>query len=716
MGKTIKKRNGDIKPFDINKVLHAAELAYSDVNQEMTDNVRKKILEYKYRDAETVEEVNDSLQMILYHWAPKKVYDSFILYRAKREAARRAIHGLDVEVGGVSDGSNQDAINENSNKDARLNSTQRDLSAGTYSRGFARRNLMPADVLEWHDKGFLHFHDLDYAMIKSMLNCCLANIYDMLWNGTVVNGKMIERPHSIQTAANVATQIILQISNNQYGGCSMNLSDLAPWVDITRRAYIIEGIEDAHKLGIIDPDMEVVKKRAEKKVIKAVHTAMQTVQYQINTFSSLNGQSPFVSVFMWVDPNFSEQMQHDTALLIEATLAQRKQGMKNEIGKWITPEFPKLLFVTDENNLKPGSKYYYLKRKALDCTAHRMNPDYMSAKMLREYKEGNVFACMGCRSILSPWKDQNGKYKFWGRANRGVVSINLPDIALTAKQENKDFWDVLNERLDMCKKALLVRDNWLRGTNVNTSPIHWKYGALTRKSEGTIDEYLDGGYTTISLGYIGVSETIQILTGHNIPEPEGYEFALKLMKYLNQWCVDHSKEKGLNGLALYGTPAESLCYRFARTIMKRFGEIPGVIDKEHRYLTNSYHVNVRQKIDAFTKIDLESKLQRESMGGAISYIEAPDLTQNIDAVEALVDYAYDKLIYFEINLRGLDQCNECGYEGTLEYKDGKWTCPGCGCVDSDKLEPKRRTCGYIGSHKWNDGKTDEIEDRVIHLG
>lgn len=717
MTKTIKKRNGDIVDFDIQKILHAAQQAYDSVNQEMTENVRNKILEHKYRDAGTVEEVNNSLQTILYHWAPQKVYNSFILYRAKREAARRAIHGLDVEVGGVSDGTNIEAINENSNKDARLNSTQRDLSAGTYSRGFARRNLMPADVMEWHDKGFLHFHDLDYALVKSMLNCCLVNIYDMLWNGTVVNGKMIERPHSIQTAANVATQVVLQIANNQYGGCSMNLADLAPWVDVTRLSCIEETIQDLHEAGMIDTDPEKVMKIAERKVIKAINTAMQTIQYQINTFSSLNGQSPFVSLFLWVDPGASEQLQQDTALLIKATLEQRKKGIKNEVGRWTTPEFPKLLFVTDENNLKKGSKFYYLKRMACDCTAHRMNPDYMSAKMLRDYKEGNVFACMGCRSLLSPWKDKEGNYKFWGRANRGVVSLNIPDAALTAKQEGRDFWEVLNERLEMCKKALIVRDSWLRGSSVNTSPIHWKHGGLTRKKEGTIDEFLDGGYTTISLGYIGVSETAQILTGHNITAPEGHDFALKLMKYLNSWCVEHAKEPHLNGLALYGTPAESLCYRFARTIMKRFGEIPGIIDHEHRYLTNSYHVNVRQLIDAFTKIDLESELQLQSMGGAISYVEAPDLTANIDAVEALVDYAYDKLIYFEINLRGLDQCDECGYEGTLIFKDGAWTCPKCGCNNLDKLKIERRTCGYLPSGRgWNAGKTDEINDRVLHLG
>lgn len=1010
----------------------------------MTDNVLKKITDYKYRDTETVEEVNDALQIILYHWSPKKVYDHFLTYRASRTAARNAVHGIDAEVGGVIDGSNHEAIRENANKNAKLNSTKRDLSAGSYSRGYARRNMLPPHIMKAHDDGLIHFHDLDYALIDTMNNCfardtkfitshgvksfndfndgdivevpthtgawkkgvvrnygkqqlykymispinrkgygvkvratsshrwfnengreqiglsvgdklltknyiidefdlntatpdlkkywcygfvigdgcttplhpktdkgasfrtvarlcgkkneyakyfiecgytthmiresndvtaylanefnknefldnetwktlskpqlqalfngllcadgakgkkeryyhgitssnpkvvqlikdiadvagyfitnitvttndtnygpktnplywfqlqtykptiytkqngmivskpktlkvcemakdeiedvwCLEveddhsfvlqggiitgncgliNLYDMLWNGTVINGKMIERPHSIQTAATVASQIILQVSNNQYGGCTINLAHLAPWVNITRQKWLTKYTQDFMKIGArFDSDIcqiNAIMQLANERTWEDIMSAMQTIQYQLNTFSSLNGQSPFVSIFMWIDDNASEQEKEDTALLIKATLIQRRRGIKNEKGQWSTPAFPKLLFCMDENNMWPSSPYYELKKMAIDSTIYRMNPDYMSAKMLRKYYEGNVFGCMGCRSILSPWKNENGEYQFWGRWNRGVISLNIPDAALTAKKESRDFFEVLDERLELCREALKIRDSWVRRADVDNSPIHWKYGAYARLKDGeTVEEMCDNGYSTISLGYVGLSDAVYVLTGEQINGDNGYKMAEEIMQYLYDWTVEHKKEHGLVGLGLYGTPAESLIGKFARTIRKRFGDVEGVACPDKNWLTNSYHISPLQPINAFDKIKFESKLQALSLGGAISYVELPSMKNNPEAVEALLNAAYDQLVYFELNSRDSDQCLTCGYEGPITPdENGNWKCPVCGEVHSDKLLINRRICGYVGSYTPNESKLQEIQKRVLHL-
>lgn len=628
------------------------------------------------------------------------------------KAYQEAVSIIDNDIFGIVDGTNSAALDENSNKDGQLISTQRDLIAGIESRSYVERHLMPTHLLNAHREGLIHIHDTDYMIHKGMHNCMLINLKDMLQNGTVINGKKIRKPKSFQTACTVATQISLQVANGQYGGQTFSVSHLAPFVRVSFEKW---KKKIASEYALIEQSIsdENLEKLAWLRTRDEVKGGVQTIQFQENTFSSSNGQTPFVSIFMWV--NEEPEYVKETAMIIEEMINLRYEGMENEYGVKVTPAFPKLLYVLDDNNVPKNSEYRYLTDLAVKCAARRMNPDFISAKVMREQFDGNVFPCMGCRSFLSPWKNKNGEYKFYGRFNRGVVTINLVDAALSAKGSEERFWEILDERLELCKEALILKDNVVRGAKPTVSPVHWMNGSIARLGKNdSFDHLLDGGYSSISLGYIGIHEMVKAMKGVSNTTPVGEEFALRVMDYLEAKTIEWRRHKHLNGCSLYGTPSESLTYKFAQKTAKRFGDIKGITDKD--YFTNSYHVNVLEPIDAFAKLKFESRFQKKSKGGAVSYIEVPNMENNLEALSKIVDYMYDTIQYAEINTRNGDSCGECGFMGEMACTDeGEWYCPQCGCKDKNKLNVVRRTCGYIGSTFWNKGKTQEINDRVQHI-
>ena len=604
---------------------------------------------------------------------------------------------------------------ENSNKNPTVNSVQRDYMAGEVSKDLTKRMLLPQDIVEADQEGIIHFHDSDY-FAQHMHNCDLVNLEDMLQNGTVISETRIEKPHSFSTACNIATQIIAQVASNQYGGQSISLAHLAPFVDVSRKKIYAEVLEEVKTFGCAPSDEaihEVVENRLRKEVIKGV----QTIQYQVITLMTTNGQAPFLTVFMYLNEAGNEREKKDLAMIIEETLKQRYQGVKNESGVWITPAFPKLIYVLEEDNIEEGTEYYYLTEMAAKCTAKRLVPDYISEKKMKELKEGNCFPVMGCRSALSPWKDENGNYQFYGRFNQGVVTINLVDVALSSGGDMDAFWKLFDERLDLCYRGLMCRHNRLKGTLSDAAPILWQNGALARLKKGeTIDRLLYGGYSTISLGYAGLYECVKYMTGLSHTDPGATPFALEVMEYMNKACNRWKEETNI-GFSIYGSPIESTTYKFAKCLQKRFGIIEGITDRS--YITNSYHVNVSEEIDAFSKLKFESQFQALSTGGAISYVEVPNMQHNIPAVLQLIRYIYDNIMYAELNTKS-DYCQECGFDGEIKIvtdESGKlvWECPKCGNRDENKLNVARRTCGYIGTQFWNQGRTQEIKERVLHL-
>ncbi len=690
------KRNGDKVPFDKAKIYNAVLKAYEEIypdyktNQTDAETITDFVLNKIYFMGEvTVEQIQDIVEnaLIKYDGIVAKAY---ITYRYKRMLAR-TMNNTDDTILSLIDCANEEVKEENSNKNPTLLPTQRDYMAGTVSKDLTNRVLLPDDIVKAHNDGLIHFHDSDY-FVQHMSNCCLVNLEDMLQNGTVISGTMIERPHSFATACTITTQIIAQVASNQYGGQSISLSALAPFVDISRKKIRQQFIND----GLTVSD-EII----ENRVLDEVKRGVQTIQYQIVTLMTTNGQSPFVTVFMYLGEVQDKQTKHDLALIIEEVLKQRYQGVKNEVGVWITPAFPKLIYVLEEDNIHENSPYYYLTKLAAKCTAKRLVPDYISEKVMKQLKDGHCFTSMGCRSFLSPWKDENGNYKFYGRFNKGVVTINLVDVALTAKKNSPndtmtEFWKIFDERLELCHRALICRYERLKGTPSDVAPILWQYGALTRLKKGeVIDKYLTGGYSSISLGYAGLWECVYALTGHKLTEKSGQDIGKKIMQYMNDKCDDWNKDLNL-GFSIYGTPLESTTYKFAKCLQKRFGIIKGVTDKN--YITNSYHIHVTEPIDAFTKLSIESEFQSLSTGGAISYVETSNLGNNIEAVLEVIKFIYDHIMYAELNTKS-DYCQVCGFDGEIQIiedkKTGKlvWECPNCGNRDEKKLNVARRTCG-----------------------
>ena len=629
----------------------------------------------------------------------------YIVYRYTRELVRRA-NTTDDSILSLIKNSNKEVMEENSNKNATAASTQRDLIAGEVSKDLTKRLLLPEKIAKAHEDGILHFHDADY-FVQPIFNCCLINIQDMLDNGTVMNGKLIESPKSFQVACTVMTQIISAVASSQYGGQSVDLKHLGKYLRKSHDKY-----EKAYRAHFGDEfDDETIEKLVQDRLKDELKSGVQTIQYQINTLMTTNGQSPFVTLFLNLDEK--NEYIEENAMIVEEILRQRLEGIKNEKGVYVTPAFPKLIYVLDENNCLKGGKYDYITKLAVKCSAKRMYPDYISAKKMRENYEGNVFSCMGCRSFLSPWKDENGNYKFEGRFNQGVVSINLPQIGILAKGNEEVFWKLMDERLELCFEALMCRHNALKGTLSDVSPIHWQYGAIARLDKGEkIDPLLYGGYSTMSLGYIGLYEVTKLMKGVSHTDPVGEEFALRVMNHMKE-AADRWRDETNIGFSLYGTPAESLCYRFARIDLEKFGEIKNITDKG--YYTNSYHVDVREKIDAFSKFSFESQFQKISSGGSISYVEIPNMRHNLEALEEVVKFIYDNIQYAEFNTKS-DYCHVCGYDGEIKINDDlEWECPQCGNKDHSKMNVTRRTCGYLGENFWNVGKTKEINARVMHL-
>ena len=700
------KRNGSLAGFDKNKIYNAIMKAMQNGSGIVKPNIAKKIAdeieeEFADRDEIRISEIETAVFDKLIAKKQKITAKAYESYRAIQEFKRNRTE-LDKIIEGIVDGTNEEAINENSNKNAYIASTQRDLMAGEYSKDYSRRNLLPANILYAHDEGIIHMHDLDYFM-QHIHNCCLVNLKDMLQNGTVINRKMIEKPKSLQTACTVATQAVQQIANGQYGGQTISLAHLAPFVRISFHKYL----EKYKNRGCSPEDANTYAMEDLHEEIKA---GIQTIQYQINTFSTSNGQAPFLSIFMYIseEPGYEKE----TAMLIEEMLRQRIQGMKNEASAYITPAFPKLLYVTDKNNIYPGSEYFYLTELAAECVSKRMMPDFISAKIMRQNYDGEVFPCMGCRSFLAPWKDENGNYKWYGRFNQGVVTLNLVDVGLSADKDIDTFWNILDERLNLCYQALMLRHERLEDTPLSTSPIHWKYGGLSRLDGDNFNELLHNGYSSISLGYAGLYECVMSLIGQSHTTPEGEKLAVKIMQHLRDACDKWKKETGI-GFSLYGTPLESTTYKLAKCLKKRFGIIPGVTD--HDYVTNSYHVNVREHISAEDKLKFESQFQSISSGGAVSYIETCNLANNIPAVIELMQFMYENIQYAEMNGK-FDYCQECGFEGEMKLDDNnEWYCPCCGNRNHEKLNIARRTCGYIGDNFWNKGRTAEIKDRYVHV-
>ena len=719
------KRNGTEVTFDPEKIANAVRKANNEVSEdnrlteEQIDKITKKVtaLANDLNRAVNVEEVQDFVENQIMNEKAFAVARKYITYRYTRALVRRA-NTTDAQILTLIECNNEEVKQENSNKNPTVNSVQRDYMAGEVSKDLTRRILLPPDIVAAHDEGLIHFHDADY-FAQHMHNCDLVNLEDMLQNGTVISGTFIEKPHSFSTACNIATQIIAQVASNQYGGQSISLTHLAPFVDVSRQKIRREVKEELAAVGSQDED--AINKIAEKRLREEIKKGIQTIQYQVVTLLTTNGQAPFVTVFMYLGEARSEQERADLALIIEETLNQRIQGVKNESGVWVTPAFPKLIYVLEEDNVREGSKYWYLTELAARCTAKRMVPDYISEKKMLEYKidkngEGHCYTCMGCRSFLTPYVDENGKPKYYGRFNQGVVTINLVDVALSSGGDKDKFWEVFDERLELCHRTLMYRHNRLKGTLSDAAPILWQYGALARLKKGeTIDKLLYGGYSTISLGYAGLYECVKYMTGKSHTDEEAKPFALSVMQHMNDKCKEWKKEHNID-FSLYGTPLESTTYKFSKCLQKRFGIIPGVTDKN--YITNSYHVHVTEPIDAFTKLKFESEFQQLSPGGAISYVEVPNMQNNIPAVLAVMQYIYDNIMYAELNTKS-DYCQVCGYDGEIQIveEDGKllWECPHCHNRDQSKMNVARRTCGYIGTQFWNQGRTQEIRDRVLHL-
>lgn len=704
------KRDGHTVNYDRAKIITAIKKANAEVEpaEKISEDKIEEIvegIEAKNRSRMLVEDIQDIIEQRLMNERKFVLAKTYIIYRYTRELVRKA-NTTDDSILSLIKNRNKDVMEENSNKNATVASTQRDLIAGEVSKDLTKRVLLPEKISKAHEDGVLHFHDADY-FLQPIFNCCLINIGDMLDNGTVMNGKLIESPKSFQVACTVMTQIISSVASSQYGGQSVDIRHLGKYLRRSYRKYKDKLVADFGDTV----DDEILEKMAKERLNDELRSGVQTIQYQINTLMTTNGQSPFVTLFLNLDPN--DEYVEENATIIEEILRQRLEGIKNEKGVYVTPAFPKLIYVLDEHNCLKGGKYDYITKLAVKCSAKRLYPDYISAKKMRENYEGNVFSCMGCRSFLSPWKDENGNYKWEGRFNQGVVSLNLPQIGIIAKGDEDKFWKLLDERLDLCFEALMCRHRALLGVTSDVSPVHWQYGAIARLKKGEkIDKLLKDGYSTISLGYIGLYELTKLMKGVSHTEPEGEEFALKVMKRLRAACDQWKEETGL-GFGLYGTPAESLCYRFARIDQERFGTIPDVTDKG--YYTNSYHVDVREKIDAFSKFRFESQFQTISSGGAISYVEIPNMRHNLEALEEVVRFIYDNIQYAEFNTKS-DYCHVCDYDGEIIINDdNEWECPQCGNKDHSKMNVTRRTCGYLGENFWNVGKTKEIKARVLHL-
>ena len=704
------KRDGRQVEYDRNKIAIAIEKANEGVEKEeriAEDKIYNIIASIESRGADTmmVEDIQDIIEKKLMSEKKFELAKAYIKYRYTRELVRKS-NTTDDSILSLIKNSNKDVMEENSNKNAIIASTQRDLIAGEVSKDLTRRILLPEKIAKAHEQGILHFHDADY-FLQSIFNCCLINIGDMLDNGTVMNAKLIESPKSFQVACTVMTQIISSVASSQYGGQSVAIKHLGKYLRKSREKYKTQ-YTNAYGDKMSE---ELINSLVNDRLKDELRSGVQTMQYQINTLMTTNGQSPFVTVFMQIEEGY--EYEEEVAMIVEEILRQRLEGIKNEKGVYITPAFPKLIYVLDENNCLKGGKYDYITKLAVQCSSKRLYPDYISAKKMRENYEGNIFSCMGCRSFLSPWKDENGNYKWEGRFNQGVVSLNLPQIGIIAKGNEEKFWQLFEERLALCFEALMCRHHALEGTLSNVSPIHWQYGAIARLEKGeTIDKLLHGGYSTISLGYIGLYEVTKLMTGVSHTDPKGTEFALKVMNRLRE-ATDMWKEETGIGFGLYGTPAESLCYRFARIDKERFGDIPDVTDKG--YYTNSYHIDVREHIDAFTKFSFESQFQKISSGGAISYVEIPNMRHNLEALEELVKFIYENIQYAEFNTKS-DYCHVCGFDGEITInKELEWECPQCHNKDHSKMNVTRRTCGYLGENFWNVGKTKEINARVLHV-
>ena len=715
------KRNGAEAVFDSAKIFDAVQKANRAEGSapELTDAQIQDIAStvesvcLQMNRAASVEEIQELVESEIMRHGAFEVAKRYIRYRYERTLVRRA-NTTDNQILSLIECNNEEAKQENSNKNPTVNSVQRDYMAGEVSRDITRRLLLPREIVEAHEQGIIHFHDTDYYA-QHMHNCDLVNLDDMLQNGTVISGTLIEKPHSFSTACNIATQIIAQVASNQYGGQSISLTHLAPFVQVSREKITRDVIEEARLLGVV-PEPEALSKIVEARLRDEIKRGVQTIQYQVVTLMTTNGQAPFVTVFMYLNEAKNEREKQDLSLIIEETLKQRYEGVKNEAGVWITPAFPKLIYVLEEDNITPGAPYYYLTELAAACTARRLVPDYISEKKMKELKEGNCFPVMGCRSALSPWKDENGNYKFYGRFNQGVVTLNLVDVALSSGGDREAFWRIMDERLELCYRALMCRHNRLKGTLSDAAPILWQYGAIARLPKGApIDPLLYGGYSTISLGYAGLCECVRCMTGKSHTDPAATPFALEIMEHMNEACNRWKAETTI-GFGIYGTPLESTTYRFAKCLQKRFGVVPGVTDKS--YITNSYHVHVTEEIDAFSKLAFESKFQALSTGGAISYVEVPNLQGNPEAVLQVMRFIYDNIMYAELNTKS-DYCQDCGFDGEIRIveDDGKlvWECPNCGNRDQSRMNVARRTCGYIGTQFWNQGRTQEIRERVLHL-
>ncbi len=716
------KRSGMEDTFDIKKIEAAIRKANESVidYEKLTEEKIQEILANVEKACEnmkrspSVEEIQDMVENQIMNQRAFNVARNYITYRYKRALVRKS-NSTDEQILSLLECNNEEVKQENSNKNPTVNSVQRDYMAGEVSKDITRRFLLDGDIVEAHEQGIIHFHDADY-FAQHMHNCCLVNLEDMLQNGTVISETMIDRPKSFSTACNIATQAIAQIASSQYGGQSISLSHLAPFVDVSRQKFRKTVREELTASGI-EPTEEMVNKIAEMRVKEEINRGVQMIQYQVITLMTTNGQAPFVTVFMYLDEVPEGQLRDDLAAVIEEVLHQRIQGVKNEKGVFITPAFPKLIYVLEEDNIREGSKYWYLTRLAAECTAKRMVPDYISVKIMKKLKQGNCYTCMGCRSFLTVYKDENDKFKFYGRFNQGVVTLNLVDVACSSGRDMNKFWELMDERLELCHRALMARHERLKGTPSDVAPILWQNGALARLKKGeTIDKLLYGGYSTISLGYAGLCECTRYMKGVSHTDPDGTPFALEVMRHLNDACAKWKAEHNID-FSLYGTPLESTTYKFAKCLQKRFGIIPGVTDKN--YITNSYHVHVTEEMSAFDKLKFESQFQELSPGGAISYVEVPNMQNNLDAVLSVMQYIYDNIMYAELNTKS-DYCQECGYSGEIKIvndKDGKlvWECPNCGNRDQNKMSVARRTCGYIGTQFWNQGRTQEIKERVLHL-
>ena len=720
------KRDGSEVVFDREKIAAAIRKANGNVEkddrltEEQIEEITRQVEEYcaRMKRALSVEEIQDQVENHLMALGAYRLARCYITYRYTRALVRKS-NTTDKQILSLIECNNEEVKQENANKNPTVNSVQRDYMAGEVSKDITKRILLPQEIVDAHEAGLIHFHDADY-FAQHMHNCDLVNLEDMLQNGTVISGTKIERPHSFSTACNIATQIIAQVASNQYGGQSISLTHLAPFVQVSREKIRAEILSDLERVGE-SLSARSIDALVERRLRDEIRKGVQTIQYQVVTLMTTNGQAPFVTVFMYLNEARNEQEKKDLALIIEETLLQRYQGVKNEEGVWVTPAFPKLIYVLEDDNIREGTPYYELTKLAAKCTARRMVPDYISEKIMLQNKidkngEGHCYTCMGCRSFLTPYVDENGKPKYYGRFNQGVVTANLVDIGLSAHKDMDKFWEVFDERMELCHRALQCRHERLTGTLSDAAPILWQYGALARLKKGeTIDKFLHGGYSTLSLGYAGLWECVYSLIGKKLTEPEGKELGLQIMKKLNEYTAKWKAAENID-YSLYGTPLESTTYKFAKCLQKRFGIIEGVTDKN--YITNSYHVHVTEPIDAFDKLALESEFQVLSPGGAISYVEVPNMQQNLDAVMAVMQFIYDHIMYAELNTKS-DYCQVCGYDGEIQIveQDGKlvWQCPHCGNTDQTKMNVARRTCGYIGTQFWNQGRTQEIKERVLHL-